>query len=431
MKKYLFFWRTLGSTFWFVPTLMLLSSMLLAGGTLYLDFSTGIKLPFLNLHSAEAGREILSVISSAMISVTGTVFSATLVVLTLASSQFGSQLVKNFMYVRINQVVLGSYIATFLFGLIILTTVRSSEDSSFIPTISIGTAILLAVINVILLIFFIHNLASSIQVNQITAQIYESTLSNLQQLYPEKIGKEPKEEEATDLTRELEKFSFQTDLPAPESGYLQFVDDKGLIDLMKENDAVLELSRRPGDYMIESRTIGTIHSKKETEEEFVEKMQGYLVAGNIRTTTQDVEYSVHQIVQVAAKALSPGVNDPFTAMTCIDYLTGILSYLIRVKFPAAQRFDQEQNLRLVVKKFDFEGIFNAAFHKIRQYAVGNTTVIIHLMDAMAALHDMTTDEGYQKIIQSQAQMILESGKRTIEEKNDLGDLTRRAEGVLK
>src|SRR5665648_1493 len=194
MKKILFFFNELKATFWLIPVLIIIISILLAIGLVFVDqiitFSQDGLGRFLFVNSADSARSILSTISGAMIGVAGTVFSVTLVALTLASSQFGPRLIKNFMYVRLNQVVLGSYISTYLYCLIVLNAIKESDGYIFVPALSILVAIIAACANIILLIVFIHQIAISIQADKVISEISEVISKQIKTLFPKKMGDE-------------------------------------------------------------------------------------------------------------------------------------------------------------------------------------------------------------------------------------------------
>ena len=193
MKKPILIWKELLASFWFVPVLIIGFSIVLSIGLVALDSYINIPrdgwLRFFLVSSSDSGRSILATISSAMIGVAGTVFSVTLVALTLASSQFGPRLIKNFMYVRLNQVVLGSYISTYLYCLLVLNAIKDNDNYNFIPSIAILVAILATVVNIILLIIFIHQIAVSIQADKIISDISDLIAKQLETLFPGRMGK--------------------------------------------------------------------------------------------------------------------------------------------------------------------------------------------------------------------------------------------------
>jgi uncharacterized membrane protein len=365
-----------------------------------------------------------------MIGVAGTVFSVTLVVLTLASSQFGPRLIKNFMYVRLNQVVLGSYISTYLYCLLVLNSVKAGDEYGFIPSISILVAILAAMANIILLIVFIHRIAVSMQADKVISDISGFITEQVESLLPQKIEEEKEHKEHIDADNVISTFQVQMDLKSAESGYVQYIDTTSLVKLMSKQDALLELYFRPGGYLVKGINVGLIHAKTKLEEDVVGAILDQFVIGKTKTSQQDLEFSIFQMVEIAVRALSPGVNDPFTAIACIDNLTSTMTYLARAKFPSKYRFDEDENLRLVVNVLDFEGVLDAAFNQIRQYSAGSTAVIIRLMEALTTIHKFTDEEAHKKAVMKHAEMVLSIGKQTIKEKNDIEDLNERAEKIL-
>ena len=264
MKKLLFLWRELMATFWFLPVSILISSVLLAIGSVYLDNTVSVSqdgwFRFFIVNSPDSARTILSTISGAMIGVAGTVFSVTLVALTLASSQFGPRLIKKFMYVRLNQVVLGSYISTYLYCLIVLIAIKGGDDYTFIPSISILISIFAAIVNIILLIIFIHQIAISIQADKVVSDISNFISKQVETLFPEQMGDEKEAHRSVDADRIISAYQNQTPIKSPKSGYLQYIDGENLMKVIVDYDVLFELNFRPGDFLVKGIEIGKIHS---------------------------------------------------------------------------------------------------------------------------------------------------------------------------
>lgn len=423
------------ATFWFLPVLIICFAVVLSIGLVSLDNSVSIShegwLRFFLVNSSDSARSMLSTISSAMIGVAGTVFSVTLVALTLASSQFGPRLIKNFMYVRLNQVVLGSYISTYLYCLLVLNAIRDNDGYSFVPSISILVAILAAVANIILLIIFIHRIAVSIQADKVISDISDFIAKQVETLFPEKMGEEIEDGENTDADVIISGYQRSVSVKVPSSGYLQYVDSEVLIEIVAEYDSLFELYHRPGSFLVKGIEIGRLHSNSAMEEDSFERLLDQFVIGKTKTAQQDLEFSIHQMVEIAARALSPGVNDPFTAIACIDNLTATMCYLAEAKFPSKYRFDEEGNLRVIADALKFEGVLDAAFNQIRQYSGGSPAVMIRLMEALTTILKFTKKDSHRKAVIRHAEMVLTLGKETMGEKNDMEDLTKRAEAILK
>jgi uncharacterized membrane protein len=430
MQKILFFWNELKSSFWFIPVLIITISVPAAMGFVYLDGTINLSQDglkrFFFVSSADSARSILTTISGAMIGVAGTVFSVTLVALTLASSQFGPRLIKNFMYVRLNQVVLGSYVSTYLYCLIVLNSIKDMDGFTFIPSISIFLAIIIAVVNIILLIVFIHQIAMSIQANKVISDIHEFVSSQVKTLFPDELGVESDAKNSIQADTIKSQSETITYIKSTKSGYLQYIDSESLLDIMMAENSLLELNVKPGDYIVENIEIGKIYHSRKTDENKLANVSSHFIIGKSRTSQQDFEFSIHQMVEIASRALSTGVNDPYTAIACIDNLTAIMSDLAQIDFPSKYRFDKENELRVIAVTLSFEGILDAAFNQIRQFSTGSSAVIIRLMEALLTISQFTDTEENKKAVIKHAKMVLNVGKESIIEENDYEDLLERS-----
>jgi uncharacterized membrane protein len=430
MKKLLFFWNELKSTFWFVPAMIILVTIAIAFLSIWIDsrvnFSPEGFGRYLFTGSADSARSILTTVAGAMIGVAGTVFSITLVALTLASSQFGPRLIRNFMYERLNQLVLGSYISTYVYCLVVLNTIKQSDQLLFIPSLSVLLALLAAVANIVLLIVFIHHIAVSIQADHVISDISESLSKNLKTLFPDLLGEEPGAAEEHDEEKVKSSYKFRQTLKSHRNGYLQYIDYDALIRIATDKSLLIELLFRPGDYLVEGIETGVIYTDTYLEEEETRSMLSQFIIGKTRTHQQDAEHTIHQMVEIAARALSPGVNDPYTAIVCIDNLTASLCYLTKVKFPPKHRFDQDGHMRVIADVLSFEGMLNAAFNQIRQFAKGSPSVVIRLMEALAAIDQIARKTAHKEALRSHAAMVLNMAESSFDEPNDIRDLKLRS-----
>lgn len=434
MKKLLFFWDELKSTFWFFPVLIIFTAIILAFGLIYFDnvssFKPGGISQFVFAGSADSARRVLSIISAAMIGVAGTVFSITLVALSLASSQFGPRLLKNFMYDRINQVVLGTYISTFIYCLIVLNSIKGNEQYTFVPSFSVLFALIAAVANIVLLIVFIHHIAVSIQADHVISKVSESLAGNIENLFPEKLDESDEKVAKEDEERLKSVLKNRVSIEADNTGYLQYIDGDSLIEFAKHRESLIELHCRPGDYFVAGLEIGMVYSGKKLEGEEVDSCRSYFLTGRERTSHQDIEHSIHQMVEIACRALSPGINDPFTAIACIDNLTSSMCHLSQVKFPSKYRYDNDENLRIIVKTLTYERVLDAAFNQIRHFGKDIPSVIIKLMDALIVIDNFANMSHQKMAIKKHARMIMNIAEKSFEEPNDLKNLKERSKLIL-
>jgi len=435
MGKLKFLWKELTGSFWFVPVLIILFSIALASGLIVIDRSVDIAslkyFSFIITESADSARSVLSTISGAMIGVAGTVFSITLVALTLASSQFGSRLLKNFMHERLNQLVLGAYVSTYVYCLIVLNVVKENETETFIPTLSILVAILIAVGNIVLLIIFIHFISTSIQAEKVISDISKALMKNIESIFSEELeGDEEPTDDTKDLDHYLDNFPNVKTLLAPKSGYLQYLHNQSLYEAAQANDYIIVSLHRVGSYLVKGEAMLKLYSQSEFTEESVKDFGDNFVIGNARTRQQDAEHSIHQMVEIACRALSPGVNDPFTAISCIDNLTSTMCYLTHVKFPSKFKFDDNNHLRYAYIPLTYQGMLDAAFLQIRQFSKGSPAVVIRLMEAMIKIHNFTTFSSHKNAVKEHAQMILKVAEDSFEDSHDLEDMRNRSQHIL-
>ena len=427
-KKAQYFWEELKTSFWFVPLLMLLITIGSAIGFLYLDsqiqYSPEGILKYLLPASVDSARSILTIIAGGMIGVAGTVFSITLVVLTLASSQLGSRLVRNFMYDKLNQVVLGTYVSSFVYCLIILSSLKDNESFQFVPAISVLVALATAIAGIILLIIYIHHVSMSIQSDNVISDISEAMSKSIRKLFPDEIGHE-EEKQAPDINSLHEKYAIKAEVRSRSSGYLQSIDGQSLMSYAEENDCIIKLHHRPGDFLVQDMVLCEVHCNDEFGKKALENIQDDFNIGKVRTPLQDAEFLIHQVVEIAARALSPGVNDPYTAIACIDNLTSVMCYLTRIKFPSPYRYDKKDNLRVIVSSHTFSGMLNASFNQLRQYAERNPSVMIRLMEAAMTISAFARNQSQQELIAQHAEMIMNAAENTFSENRDLKDMKER------
>lgn len=434
MKNLLFRWSELKATFWFIPVIIIIASIVLSISLVYLDgqidFSQDGLGRYFFVNSSNSARSILSTISGAMMGVAGTVFSITLVALTLASSQFGPRLIKNFMYVRLNQIVLGAYISTYLYCLLILNAVKEGNDYTFIPSISILVAILAAITNIILLIIFIHNIAISIQADYVISDITGYIARQVKELFPNKTAEQKEKETTVDVAAAISGYRTHISLKSPKSGYLQYVNRERVIGILSKRKALFVLHYRAGGHLVEGIEIGVLYSSDTWEIQDVKNLLDQFVIGKTKTPKQDLEFSIQQMVEIASRALSPGINDPYTAITCIDNLTATLSYLAHAEFPSKNCFDKEGTLRMIANTVEFEGVLDVSFNQIRQFSGGSPAVMIRMMEALTTLNNVVTDGNHRKFLQRHAEMVLNLGKQSIKDEHDLQDLIVRSRKIL-
>lgn len=430
------YWDWLRSTFWFLPALMAGTAILLALATVALD--AGAAGQWLSAHGliysggAEGASAVLGAIAGSMITIAGVVFSLTLVALSLASSQFGPRLLRNFMRDTTTQLVLGTFVATFLYCLFVLRTIRreSAEVSEFVPHLSVTLGILAVVISLGVLIYFIHHVSSSIQADELIASVYRDLDDAINRLFPEKIGHAARDDDGDDDALA----AFEREAGAVESardGYLQAIDGEGLLKLATEEDLLLRIPHRPGHYIVAGTPLLLVRPGSRSDDEFSERVNGLFIIGSQRTGVQDLEYPVNQLAEIAVRALSPGVNDPFTALSCIDRLGSALCRLAQRDMPAAGRYDEADTLRVITAPLSFPAIVEAAFDPIRQYGRSSAAVTVRLLETIAVIATQTRRAGDRTALRSQAEMIVRGSRDGLAEETDRNTVQRRYQAAVR
>lgn len=386
-------WDQMRSSFWFLPSVMAGLAIGLSFAFVQVDVWLGVETvrstSWLYAFGPEGARAILSAISGSMVTVAGITFSITMLTLQLASTQFGPRLLRNFMSDRGNQVVLGTFIATFVYCLLVLRTVRGTEGSSFVPHLAVAFGVLLAVASLAVLIYFIHHVATSIRIEVILQDLADETRAVIDRLYPARLGSEASSgiEQASRLVPDdLEARSRRICIDA--GGYVQRVDSDALVKVAVKHDLVLNIMERPGRFITERDPILLAYPQERVTDEVADELRGALIVGPDRTPTQDLEFSIRRIVEVAQRAMSPGINDPTTALYCVDRLGEVLEVLAGRKKPAAQRVDDNGALRIVAESATLAKVACPAFAAAARYGVSDPDVIRKLLEAMVRLAGM-------------------------------------------
>ena len=415
------YWERLRSSFWFVPAAMACVAVALALSAVALDRAAGERLGWSYSGGAEGASQLLGTVAGSMIAIAGTVFSMTLVALSLASSQLGPRLLRNFMRDTANQVALGTFVATFVYCLFVLRTIRRADEVAFVPHLSVSIGVLLAVVSIGVLIYFIHHVSVSIQADEVVARVGRELDDGINRLFPATFGQPAKAAAKTQDAAGLPA-AFARDarpVPALEDGYLQLIDADTLMALASEEDMLLQLEHRPGHYLVKGSAMVMAWPGERVTDSLVQRMNAAFALGNGRTAAQDIEFCVNQLVEIAVRALSPGINDPFTAIACVDRLGSALCRLARRDLPSSHRYDPEGKLRLVVPVPTFAGAVDAAFNQIRQSARANPAVIIRMLDSIAQIAGQVQSAQDAASLQRQAGMLIKGARAAVPEADDL------------
>ena len=397
----------LRKNYWFWPSTMTLVAVLLGFLLPYLDTRFGSdwiqSVGFIRAIQVDGARAILTTLATATLGVAGVAFSVTIVAVSFATSNYGPRLIGNFMSDRTNQVVLGIFVATFVYCITVLSTVHAQPEpaqaaqDAFVPQLSVLFALVLALTAIGALISYIHHIPESINIMNVTAQLGDK----LQRSVTAMLDKEDKRRKELDPVDVAAWPSRRHDagaiiLQAETTGYLQQVDLERLTVLARKRGVQIILHRAPGDFLVPGEVIMSAHSARNddmsassTSKEDASvrrRMRDCATQGSNRTDAQDVLFLSDQLVEVLGRALSPGINDPHTAMLCLNWLRGgLMAFASR---PPAQPARQDDPV--FYRRVTFEDMLDSSFDQMRQYVGADRTVTLHALGILADLAEIAS-----------------------------------------
>ncbi|MGH1396390.1 MAG: DUF2254 domain-containing protein [Trichormus sp.] len=427
-------WDQLHSSYWFIPAVMAVVATALAFIMLNLDRTDKVEISYWWVYTggADGARSLLESVAGSMVSVAATAFSITIVALQLAAANFGPRLLRNFMQDTGNQVVLGTFLGTFIYCLFVLRTIRGKGDgySQFVPQLAVTVGIILAIISIGILIYFIHHASTIIQASHVIQNVSTDLHLAINRLFPEKIGRsEPSDsEKVAEIPVSFDKESLP--IPANKTGYLQAIDDEALMKTACKYNLLILLNTRPGLFIVEGSDLVFVFPGEKANQKTTEKINHAFIIGKERTEQQDVEFPINQLVEISLRALSPAVNDPFTAIRCIDQLSAGFCHLVQRKFPSPYRYHHHK-LRVIAEGVKFSELMDAAFNSIRQYGRSDVGVTMRLLSAIAIIANYTNNPQYQTILRHHADMILQVSREELLQEKDRKDIEERYDEVIK
>jgi uncharacterized membrane protein len=436
-------WARLLETLWFVPSAIGLAGIVLAVGMVELsariDPDALARFPRVFGASADSSRSLLSSIGASVITVGGVTFSLTMVAVTQASSQFTSRILRTFMRDRPTQVVLGVFVAIFAYCLLVLRTIRSADESGFVPSLAVVLGIVLALAGMGALIFFVHHMAAALQVSSLLERVGRETVDAVDRLFPHDL-----EEEASPRARDLAvaqlRDAFWRPVAATSTGYLQVVDGDRLGRAAEERRVIVRLGVPIGEFVVEHTPIAWISDEPNDargraapgaspDEGLGKAIARCFTVGTFRTIDQDAAFGVRQMVDIALKALSPGINDTTTAVNCVDWLGAVLVRLANRRIETPFR-TADQTVRVVASGPTFEGLRALSVDEIRQNAAGNVTVLGALLRLLTRLARVVREPARQRWVEIHARLVAEHAERRVEAPHDREGLRRLTSAAL-
>jgi uncharacterized membrane protein len=344
---------------------------------------------------------ILSDIATSTMTVVSIVFAILLMTLTLASMQFSPRIIVSLARDRVTQWTLGIFLGTFLYCMAALPAAHSMP-APFAPVLTVMVAILLAILCVALLLFFIHHISQAISVNHIVDRIASETEAVIDEVMP--ALRRDIHMETSDSTVPI---VWETSLLNEVAGYIRFIDLKQLLTIAASNHVKIQVIRRAGQFVPASTPLLRVNKADRLSSELASAFRAAFDFGPTRTLQQDIEFGVLQIVDIALKAISPAVNDPTTAVGCIDQLSRILIRFASRELPESRLYDLRGVARVHIQWIDFSKLLDSAFGQIRMYSESDVAVSLRLLRALGDIAITSRDQDYRKLL-------LDHGRRVVD-----------------
>jgi len=407
LKRWL---EILQSSYWVIPSCMAVVGMLLVPSQyvihsllpeslLQLNFMQHLQ----NMRLATA-RGILATVAGAAIGTASVVFSVSIVVLSLTASQFGPRLLKNFLKQGVAQLTLGTFIATFMFSLFGFTLLDSSINDVNLTHLLVTVTIMLGAGSFFVLIFYIHHIATFIQAPRVIDDVSRALMARLKLLPQMSTDPGPVERSRPDRDQAA-KQSIMRELQTSRSGYVQVIDFDAMLEHAVSRDLHIRLLIYPGQFVLISQALAAVHHSQTVDDDLLAELLKLVTLGSERTATQDLSFAMDQLVEIAVRALSPGINDPFTAINCIDQLAAGLSLLSDRELPSARLFDEQGVLRICKPQMRYSDLLDAAYGQIREHARRDHAVSCHLITTLLTLHDLPLPDDYRQAVADQLNLL--------------------------
>ncbi|GAA1346398.1 DUF2254 domain-containing protein [Arthrobacter roseus] len=425
--------RTLRESFWFVPTLLCIAALLIAQLMVAIDQVAELQnwgaLNALIFHVGPAGgRDILTAIAGSVLTVAATSFSITISVLATASATYGPRLVRNFMKDRANQYVLGVFCATFLYCLMVLRTIRAREESTpgFVPDIAVNGAVLLAVLNVAVLVFFIHHIADSIQVSTLAGKVRRELQESVEAAFPER---DTGADNSPTIAANPPNTSAGLVHAEKNSAYIQAIDTERIMKAATDAGAVVRLPRPPGAHVIKDDVVAEVWPAS-CADDLADTIRNSISAGQERTPYSDPRFAVQQVVEMGVRALSPSTNDPYTARNALDEVASGLALACSRPEPQDVFNDDDSVPRLFISAPTTLQLLDETFDPVRTYALEHPIVILKACELAQRLFEVATAPEILRGIHNHVRLLVQAFEGTRPMDRDVLAVRRAAEPVL-
>ncbi|MCW4116925.1 DUF2254 domain-containing protein [Aurantimonas sp. MSK8Z-1] len=435
--KVLKIYEEIRSSYWFIPSVLAILAAVLSFVLVYVDTYLTPQFwgdtPFLFASQPDGARAVLGAIGGSMIGVAGTVFSVTMATVVFASGSYGPRLLTNFMNNRGNQFTLGVFTATFVYSVLVLRTVHSADEAAaagapaapFVPNVAILVAIVLALCSIGVLIFFIHHVPANIHISNVIDGIGRALVGEIEERFPSPIGAPPPDPETAAAAFWQVPAPFRAGSQSPpdepgygevladRSGYIQFIDETTLMSAARDHQLVIRMVVQAGSFIFPGTVLFDAWPAERLNDKACDAVRSALAIGARRTPADDLLFLIDELVEIGGRALSPGVNDPYTAVTCIDWMSAFMAGVAGREPPSPLRLDADGKLRVIGLPADFALYLEQSFGHLRQYAAGDPIAATHFLDVLGRIAKTCTRTEDLRVLRQMGAELLELSGETL------------------
>jgi len=415
-------WDRLKVSFWFASVVMALGAVLLAWTMYWLD--TLIPNEVLqNSRFVLAGtpnelRSALLNIAGTVLATAGVVFTLLTLPLSTVAAQYGSRLLRLFLGDRTAQFVLGMFVATFVYCIAGAFSIPPAGVESESPQLTATVGVYLMLATFATLILLVQHISTMLQAPNIAAAAGTELIEAVSAEITGEVTSVEDQRRPDQTPTEAEGYPIQ----ARKSGYIQYIDPEIMLTLARERNLIIRLLHRPGHYVWPGAIVALVWPAERVDEPLAKQIGRAFQIGNGRTPTQDVEYAVKQLTEMAVRAMSPAINDPFTAMTCLDHIGDGLLKFVQQDARGAHYTDQDGQLRFILEPITFAELLGAAFDMLRHASCDNASVLLHMLEVIELIGQEAQAPEVRRLLlrhvsliqaESQAGELIEQDRHTI------------------
>lgn len=402
-------WDRLRVSFWFAPAITAVAAVLLAWAMYWWDTQipneTLRASRFVLAGSASELRTTLLNIAGTVLATAGVVFTLLTLPLSTVAAQYGSRLLRLFLGDRTTQLVLAMFVGTFVYCIAASLSIPSGDAGLEAPQLTATVGLYLMLATFASLILLVQHISIMLQAPNIAAAAGAELMNVMRVETPDEISRGDEESQAGRRAQAalVEKEGYPVGVKG--TGYIQTIDPDIMLTLAREKDLVVRLLRKPGDFVWQGTVVALVWPAARVDEQIDKQIRHTFRLGNQRTPTQDVECAVNRLVEMAVRAMSPAINDPFTAMTCLDHLANGLTQFAQQGGESLNSYDRDGQLRLVFEPVTFDVLLSAAFDMLRHASCDNATVLLHMLEVIDAVGQATPSPESHQLLRHHVSLI--------------------------